>query len=217
VIQGNPNSLADFFQWNIPSTHTLNLRNSSSQIVTTYDDQGHLFGFNAGLYPTANNTYDLGVSPSNTWRSLYLSTSLVQNGVARLDASGNLNGQTLNSNSTLAIQTGSSFRVDFLFNEWKPPNGAVALGDNTHKFADIFTGGVVRVDGGTSGITVTNGGGYVQISGSHQLLNTTINLGGSTITTPSGSVGLNGVTTCGVPGVNSINVSQGLIIGITCN
>lgn len=65
----------------------------------------------ANILPLANNTYDLGASFSNTWRTIYFSTSLVKSGFTHIDSSGNLISAGNVQASTYFSQSGT-IRID---------------------------------------------------------------------------------------------------------
>lgn len=65
----------------------------------------------ANILPSANNTYDLGASFANNWRSIYFSTSLVKGGFTHIDSSGNLISAGNVQASTYFSQSGT-IRID---------------------------------------------------------------------------------------------------------
>lgn len=88
VIQGNPGTILDQFDWRITNTHILDLMPSTGSFTMRVDDLQHQFTFRGALHPQGGSAlYDLGFDALNRWRKLWIqdinaSGSFTVNGTA---------------------------------------------------------------------------------------------------------------------------------------
>lgn len=224
---------------------TLNV-NTGSTFLVNGGGTGEVTMGNTQWAPTTDAIVDLGVGTSRGFNRLFLSGAAEFKGnINARGSANNFYGSSLTvfrTGATLQTLTGSNVTMDngttFLLNSggagevtmgntaWTPTTSGstgVAIGTSSKSFGGLWVDGPIRFNTASVfenrsaitshyGVTVFPGGSTVGFSSG-----STVNFNnGVTIVPPTGTT-VTGTITCGVPGVASITISQGLVTGVTCN